>query len=305
MDTKKGNGTDHDSITLFRQTREKIGILQTRKRAFNKINWDNVLQVLYDLDLRPILDNDDPNICTNMLTGACNYAIDTEEEVKTRNIRKNHAPFLSEDDINLIKTKNDSYSIYRRNRCQQTWDNYRNLRNQVSSMLKRRHKEHWDRKLKTLNSKELWQNLREFHGWATPGAPTGLLVDGRITTNHEEICNGVNTALINKVDDLKENIPRVQGDPLERTRKFVENKNVPEFDLGRVSVTDVKKAIKSHKNSHAEGHDGISTVMLKKIGWRIAPYLAHIINKSFEKKIFPDCWKLAKIAPLHKKGDPC
>ena len=43
---------------------------------------------------------------------------------------------------------------------------------------------------------------------------------------------------------------------------------------------------------------------IKKVNKRIAPILTHIINLSFKSKVFPTAWKLAKIIPLFKGGDP-
>ena len=83
-------------------------------------------------------------------------------------------------------------------------------------------------------------------------------------------------------------------------------KNPPclhKFSFQPVSEQDVKKIVKSIQ-TNSTGADGINAFVLKLFIDRISEVLTHIINISFETKIFPDRWKLALITPIPKISFP-
>ena len=57
------------------------------------------------------------------------------------------------------------------------------------------------------------------------------------------------------------------------------------------------------KTSRSRGHDGISSELLKLITGDISKCITLIINQSLHSGIFPDKFKIAKVTPIHKKGD--
>ena len=57
------------------------------------------------------------------------------------------------------------------------------------------------------------------------------------------------------------------------------------------------------KTSLSRGHDGISSELLKLITGNISKCITLIINQSLHSGIFPDKLKIAKVTPIHKKGD--
>ena len=75
------------------------------------------------------------------------------------------------------------------------------------------------------------------------------------------------------------------------------------FSLAAVHPDEVEKVISSLSNSSSFGLDQIDTYTVKLIKLEILPALTHIINLSITTKVFPSCWKRAKIIPLHKKED--
>ena len=76
------------------------------------------------------------------------------------------------------------------------------------------------------------------------------------------------------------------------------------FVFSTVCQEDVMKSINKLKSKSSSGHDGISTVLLKKIAPVISAQLTVIINQSLLTGIFPNKLKIAKVTPLFKKDDP-
>ena len=65
---------------------------------------------------------------------------------------------------------------------------------------------------------------------------------------------------------------------------------------------EVKKIILNLPNSFSVGPDEIPTSLIKSCVDIICEPLSDLINEIFITGIFPDCFKIAKIIPLYKKG---
>ena len=65
------------------------------------------------------------------------------------------------------------------------------------------------------DSSKTWSNTKSFLGWNSGGPPTKLVQDGKLFTKPSDLCKVVNEYFINKVKNLRKNIPLNIGDPLE------------------------------------------------------------------------------------------
>ena len=101
-----------------------------------------------------------------------------------------------------------------------------------------------------------------------------------------------NEYYINKVKDIRRNMPRQRKDPLATVRKIMSGKNVS-FTPSAVSPDEVDKNIKDLKNSKSSGVDNLDTYILKLTRKHIVPSVCHIINLSIQNKKFPTKWKIA------------
>ena len=75
------------------------------------------------------------------------------------------------------------------------------------------------------------------------------------------------------------------------------------FEFSRVSCEDIEDTLKSLKNKNSCGQDNLAISFLKKISFSIVYPLSIMINQSLRNGIFPDKLKIAKVIPIHKKGD--
>ena len=69
--------------------------------------------------------------------------------------------------------------------------------------------------------------------------------------------------------------------------------------------SDVLEAIAHLKRHTSTGHDEISAAMLKGCSVSISSRLACIFNTSFSTSQVPSDWKISRITPIFKAGDPC
>lgn len=77
--------------------------------------------------------------------------------------------------------------------------------------------------------------------------------------------------------------------------------NIPDFEL--FSVNEVTSAFSKLSNKKSAGMDAISGFFLKIFVTQLVPYLVHLFNLIAVKGQIPNLWKVAKIIPVHKKGD--
>lgn len=99
---------------------------------------------------------------------------------------------------------------------------------------------------------------------------------------------------------------------------FTELLNIPEVDRNewdervrgegmegeeRISMEEVRTALKDMRNGKAPGEDGIPTEILKHMGDGGIEWLHEILNQCWENKEVPDEWNKIIICPIYKKGD--
>ena len=66
---------------------------------------------------------------------------------------------------------------------------------------------------------------------------------------------------------------------------------------------EVYNVIQTLNKSNSTGPDAISSKILQLSAMTIAKSLGYIINKTFEIGYFPSAFKIAKVTPIHKKGN--
>ena len=113
----------------------------------------------------------------------------------------------------------------------------------------------------------------------------------------------MNDFFIEKVNSLQTRIPPSTGDPLRYLKQIMSNKNTS-FKLKPAHPDEVLSILKNLKNCKATGLDTIDVSTVKLVADIILPALTHIINLSLNSGTFPTEWKVAKVIPLLKRGDP-
>ena len=76
----------------------------------------------------------------------------------------------------------------------------------------------------------------------------------------------------------------------------------PQLKDIRVHEEEIAKLLSELDTTKAPGPDCIPTLVLKECAIQLATSLHALFNLSFHLGVFPSIWKLANIAPIHKKG---
>ena len=80
------------------------------------------------------------------------------------------------------------------------------------------------------------------------------------------------------------------------------NKEGTSFQFKTVYSVSIEKALKKMKTSFGIGSDGIASHFIKIAFPLISHSLCRIYNMSIESGIFPDSWKIGRVAPIFKSG---
>ena len=247
---------------------------------------------------------EDIELAVTIVTQKLTSILDTMAPVKTIQTRTKYAPWLSETTKKKIKDRNEAQKKASQTNLKADWDEYKRQRNSINNVLKNEKKSWQEKKISGLGSdtSSIWKNLKNWLGWTSGGPPSKIIEEGNIYTKPSDLARIMNSFFINKVRNLRQNLPENAGDPLRLVQKLMENRTCF-FKLNSVHPDDVLKILSKLKNSSSCGIDDIGSCVLKLIKTEITPVLTHIINLSISQQTFPLLWKKAKVIPLHKKDE--
>ena len=247
--------------------------------------------------------SEDVDVAVDIFTKKLTDILDRMAPVKKFQVRTKYATWLSEDTKEKIKDRDRAQEVAALSGSQEHWSVYKQLRNDLTTVL-RKEKLSWEQgKLEQCeqdqDSGKLWKNVLGWLNWSSTSSPTKLLIDGDMLTSPQKMADAQNGYYINKVKEIRRNMPRQKKDPLATVRKIMNGKDVS-FSLSALSPDEVDKIIRDLKNSKSSGVDNLDTFILKLTRKHIVPSVCHIINLSIQSKKFPTKWKIAKVVPLYK-----
>ena len=252
--------------------------------------------------LNHILNTDDVNVQTKILTEVLTTATNDIAPVKTSLIRRPPAPWINSD---LKKSLSERDKIHRllkldrnNHRLQEA---YKTKKKQVKASIHLARSTYFKDQLKVCgtDSKKKWKVLKK------------LIPDKKSDSNSYNYDN-----VPEKAEHFNEFFSNVGKVTFERTQENVERNlnnnirpsaeipNIEKFRPQPVTVDTVILTFKQINESNAVGSDDIGFKFLKDSFVVIAFYITIIINTSIVTGIYPDLWKHALVLPFFKTGDP-
>ncbi|XP_077265150.1 uncharacterized protein LOC143899065 [Temnothorax americanus] len=239
-------------------------------------NWDD-LSLTPDIDVKVRILNDFLRTCY-------------DKHAPYRVICPKHlpAPWLTPDLRKLMKDRDRTRRVWRRNKTESNYDTYRRLRNLVQLEVRRAKTEYFHKTFHDAKEPNiLWKKLRHF-GFLRPKAQ-----HDRLVFTPEEL-NAYFTGHA-KDSDPEESIV---------------------FDLGEVAYSDQKfywyniepgeivRALQ-RSNLEATGRDELPRSLIVRALPCILPALTHIFNYCLSYGVYPSVWRSAVICPIPKVNHPC
>ena len=127
--------------------------------------------------------------------------------------------------------------------------------------------------------------------------------ENQLLEHRQELAEKFNLFFKEKVEKLAKGIKKNSKiDPLLKLREKLHGSNL-KLRLKTVSEKEVLKILKKLKPKRSYGLNGISSEIMKVGAEILVVPLTYIINTSILTGRYSTKWKLAKVIPLHKKGN--
>ena len=256
--------------------------------------------------------NDDPNhnyqILEESLINSHNECFPTRV-VKFNRKRHKISPWMTNGILKSINHRNRLYKnlkqykpdsfMYTEKQLQ--FNRYRNELKKTITHAKRSHYQDLFKQFK-FDMKKTWAVLSEILNRKNRNSvPDNMTVNGAECSDKQAIAEHFNSFFASVGELNSKNITE-HGDS--SYRDYLSERIESNFEFRLVDSHNIKQIIKGIKTSRSNGHDGISSELLKLISKiDIADSITLIINQSLKSGIFPNQLKIAKVTPIYKKDD--
>ena len=117
------NASDHMMLMGYRRTNNKMPQPSVmRKRKWSKIDWNKFNQDFIESGSEDLVTQcEDLNACAEFLTAACRVHLDTQEKVKTFQLRKKYTPWIDDSVKKMIERKKTLFEIWKRSEDKDDW----------------------------------------------------------------------------------------------------------------------------------------------------------------------------------------
>ncbi len=276
-----GTETLDDSVTFEKH-------VVTDWRNFNPEKFKNTVQRLLDNHgVFPVLPDPLNRELTTILTTAMNASI------PKRVVHKRRGNDIINYHIEAVKKKRDRLIKKARKRnCEETMQKVRELNVTIKKIIKRERNRILHAKIKDSSPQTFWHTVNSLLG-KNVGFDEIQLRNENGTLAGDEMAECFAHFFRNKVEKLVLKNPVV--DHHDTLRDYVKTKDF--------SAQELDVAISSFKAKKSCGPDEIPMVVLKSCFESIRPLVLDLFNKIVSEGRIPVVWKMARIKPIHKKGD--
>ena len=183
------------------------------------------------------------------------------------------------------------------------WQKYKQLRNSISSQLNVNKSKYYSKYFEENKSNitNIWKGIKDLVTIKNNHSNTkfSLYHNNELKTDPTEVANIFNDFFVKIGPKLASKIPNTN-------RNFSHlnsTKNLNSIYLKPTDEDEVKKIISSLDSKKSIGPNSIPIIILKQHKDILSIPISILINQSFEKGVFPDICKIAKVIPIYKKGD--
>ena len=302
--------SDHMTLTLTRSKPDQVPPPVIEGRSWSKVDWAELKREVeenHKETLADICKIRDVDTLVERFIGWSDNLLNEKYPVKRTTFKTKYTPWMTKPVLELIKEKNAMLKKYQRTHLDVHRMAWIKMKTQASNACRKAEYEYWEKKLQDgVDPESLWESCYKYIGQKSPGAPTQVIVEGKMVNDPAEVANACQDALLDKIENNMKKIPPASTDPIDYTREYVASKNLCTFEFPTCNVTrgvgykEVKAAIKALKNTTAAGVDQLTTKFIKMLKKPLLHILTCICNRSFEQKKYPDVYKIARVTLLCK-----
>ena len=308
--------SDHMPVMVTKYSRE----LRSQPKTIKKRNYKNfsVPDFLHDVNevvqnggFEKVLNNDNIEEASAIFSGIFGSILNKHAPLKVFQVRNNYVPWVSKETKKMQDARDALKKEAAEENCNEKFEAYKRLRNKISSKLEKDEVEYYKNKFyqEDPSVSAVWRNVNDYLNTSKrsfSNTPNLIIHNNEVHTKPREIANAINDAFIKKVKDLREKVTETPDiNPKERLQNFLNKRNeeIPQFNLKKINITQLRKLLKKRKGNRSCGIDYIDGFSIKLAAPLIDDIILHLVNISIESSVYPSLWKVNKVSPQFKKGD--
>ena len=281
--------SDHDIIGFTRFSKEpSIQTKTVRKRSYKKFNTEKFLTEISSIDWIDVYLSRDLDQAVEAFVSKFREVLNNNAEWIIFQERKSHAPWITEDTLNLMKmrdsSKKEAVQLARQGRdSTEAWEKFKKLRNKVNNRTKYEERNFKASQIEnSLDSmSKVWKLSKQYMNWnSSSGPPQQLCVEGCIVTKAAQIANVMNDFFIKKVRVIQDSISHAVNN-FDECKRIMVAKNC-RLSMQYVSLSKVNKLLKSLKPSRSTSMDSLDNYCVRLAADFIDKPLHHIITLSIQ-----------------------
>ena len=299
--------SDHYLVYVCRKFRGSLSAKHKviTSRQMKNFDKDLFLSDLASVDWSAIVYNsDDVDSAVCQWSRTLSDIIEKHAPLRERRVTERFSPWITPELKQLLRARDKLKIKAVKAKSQLLMNAYKQMRCKANNLNRKLKREHFSSKIELNkgNIKETWKTINQLVNKRSKTTEISTIREGdRVISHPTEIADSMNQFFCSVGKDLSDKIPNKEN-PLLTGNYGERKKDVQNFAFIPVDPENVMKGCKDFKTSNGYGTDFISVFFLK-VGIEVlAPSLAQLFNLSLSTGRFPDSWKMARVAPIHKKG---
>ena len=263
------------------------------QQDLQEIDWDRLLAPLAD----------EPSKMVTTFQEILESLLNVHAPLRVKKLRNEFAPWLTSSVRDLMTKRDRMKKAATKNPL--LWPNYKGLRNQCTYAIRKAIQDHYHGLIKETKGdpKKMWKTInRVLNRDSACKSISSLNVNGKVVTGDGELAEALNQHFVSVGPKLAE---RIKTTPNDSPLKHIKPNDSATLILKPVTNSQVLKGLKQLKNGKACGPHKIPTTLVKDAANFISYPLTLIYNSSIKNGIFPDLWKIARVAAIFKSGKRC
>ena len=276
------------------------------KRDFSLFNEQNFLQEMQSVNWNLESLDDNVNEMFDTFNSELMKIIDKHiplKQLSRKDVKHRSKPWITSGIRTSLKIKNNLYKKYIKSRTVYYHQKFKLYRNKINRLIKISKKDYYNKYFMSnkSNMKNIWKGIKQIINSKPRGSsssPSKILEGENVLTDSKSIANAFNNFFANIGNNLATSIPSVEATPMDS----MSNQQLNSIFLNQITSEEIILEINKLNSSKAVGPFSIPINILKLTKDVISKPLEIIFNSSLLNGIVPDSFKIARIIPIHKKG---
>ena len=302
--------TDH--FPIFITLNETLGSNQNDEKIISKrCYYDNLTEnfklLLQRTDWSFFKESSCPNLNYNRFIEYFSQLYDQCFPIKKIKIKRKDllSPWISFGIKKSLRTKQGLYEKYLKYKSGVSHQRYQDYKKLFDTIKKKSKINYYNKQITRYknNAKKTWEVMKEIVGKTkiiTDNFPKEIVLDNNeVISDKNRIADEFNKFFVSIGPKLANKIPKNR----KNYQSYLKMQETIFTTDNPITEKELKVALKSLKINKSPGYDDTNVNVIKKCQNELIEPLKHIFTLSFQKGIFPENLKIAKVTPIFKTGD--